>query len=67
MLDFVEEALNQVALLIDEPIHLTGFDAVATGWNDRRQTPCLNGLDEFIAVVVGEVDRAVEALIGEDA
>ncbi len=57
MLDFVEEALDQVTLLIDEPIHLAGFCAVSPGRNDRRHTPCLDGLDEFFAVIALVADE----------
>lgn len=38
MLNFVEEPLDQVALLIDEPIHLARFVTVATGRNNRRSS-----------------------------
>ena len=57
MLDWVEEALDQVALPGNEPIDLAGFGTVAAGWDDRVPIARLDGPDERVAVV---------ALVGDD-
>ncbi len=57
MLDWVEEALDQVALPGNEPIDLAEFGAVAAGWNDRVPVARLDGPDEGVAVVALVADE----------
>jgi hypothetical protein len=51
VLDSAEEALNQMALLVGEPVALPLFLAVLSGRDDRRHAPRQDGLDKFVAVV----------------
>ena len=59
MFDFVEETLDQVALLVDEPIDLAGFGAVAARRDDGFHAPCFDSLDERVAVVPLVADERV--------
>jgi hypothetical protein len=46
-----------VTLLVDEPIDLAEFSAVAAGWDDRVHVPRLDGPDERVAVVALVADE----------
>ena len=62
MLYFVEEAFNQMALLVDNPIHRARCLAVAARWDHDRYTLCLYGLDQIVAVVALVADERSGAL-----
>lgn len=49
----------QVALLIDEPIHLALFAVMTSGRDDRRPVQCLDGLDERVAVLALVADEGL--------
>ncbi len=63
--DSVEEALDQMTLLVDEPIVLPGFGAVAAWRDDGRHFPRLNGLDQLVAVVALIADKRLSSLRGQ--
>nr|VFJ73036.1 MAG: hypothetical protein BECKFW1821C_GA0114237_104224 [Candidatus Kentron sp. FW] len=51
MFDFIEEAFDQISLLVGEPIDLARRVAVAAWRDDSSHTQNLNDLDESIAVI----------------
>lgn len=62
MFDFVEEALDQVSLFVNEPIDLAEFGAIAAGWDDRVHVARLDGPDERVAVVALVADERLSPL-----
>jgi len=57
MFDFVEEAFNQMAFLVNKPIALAYFVAVAARRNGGFPIPRYDGLDERIAVIAFVADK----------
>jgi len=49
--DFVEEAFDQMALLVDEPIDFARLFAVAAGRDDGLHAPRLDRLDDGVGIV----------------
>ena len=62
MLYFVEEAFDQMALLVDKPIHRARRLAVAARWDHGLHALCLNGFDQLVAVVALVADERAGAL-----
>ena len=60
LIDAVEEALDQIAVLVDMPIERTRIESVGARRNDSLAALCRDGFDEGIRVValVGHTRRA---------
>lgn len=57
LLDSAEEALDQIAALVDMPVERAGVESVRARWNDRLAALRRNRFDEGIRIV---------ALVGHD-
>ena len=57
--DFIEEALNQMALFVNKPVALAGLGPAATRRDDRLHAPFLDGLHERIGVIALVADKGI--------
>ena len=63
MLDLVEEAFDEVAFAIEREVAIPQLLSVRLRWNDRRDFPAFEALDERVAIVafVGKQRFGLEA------
>ena len=65
MFDFIEEALNQMALFVNKPVALAGLGPAATRRDDRLHAPFLDGLYERIGVIALVADKGLGTCGGQ--